>query len=154
MNDSTVTQSQGAAAYRQSICTCNSSAIELGKEYPIETGNMVGPTYQGFKELIDLDPNAEWADTAEGGKGAVIDFDPKWGTWINSPRVIKIALYEPGQITNPGMQTIHFNNFGLFFLGDQKNPQAPVNGHFITYVSGNDEGPTAGPLVKILRLVE
>jgi Flp pilus assembly protein TadG len=151
---SVVYQDQGAAAYRQNICTCNKSSVELGKEYPIETGNMVGPTFQGFKELIATDPNAKWSDTAYGGKGGVISYDPKYGSWMNSPRVVKVALYEPGQITKPGMTTLHFNDFGLFFVGDQQNAQKPINGRFIMYVSGDDTGPTTGPLVKILRLVE
>jgi putative Flp pilus-assembly TadE/G-like protein len=151
---SVVYQDQGAAAYRQNICQCNGSSVKLGEEYPIETGNMVGPTFQGFKELIAQDKDARWDDNADGGKGAVVDYDPKYGEWMNSPRVVKVALYEPGQITKPGMQTIHFNNFGLFFVEDQQGPKKPIAGRFITYVSGEDEGPTTGPLVKILRLVE
>ena len=144
----------GAAAYRRNVCSCNGSKVELGKDYPIKTGDMSGPTVQGFKNLISLDPNAKWSDTAYGGKGGVINFDPKFGSWENSPRVVKVALYEPGQIDKPGKTSIHFNNFGLFFIGDAKNKKDPVNGRFIMYVSGNSTGPTEGPLVKILRLVE
>jgi Flp pilus assembly protein TadG len=144
----------GAAAYRRNVCSCNGSSVELGKDYPIKTGDMSGPTFQGFKNLVSLDPNATWSDTAYGGKGGVINFDPKFGSWINSPRVVKVALYEPGQIDKPGKTTIHFNNFGLFFIGDAKNKKSPINGRFIMYVSGNSTGPVAGPLVKILRLVE
>ncbi|MGH7536215.1 MAG: pilus assembly protein TadG-related protein, partial [Gemmatimonadales bacterium] len=147
-------EDKGAAVYRRNICSCNSSSVQLGVPYDIETGNMVGPTFQGFKELIDEDPAAQWADTADGGKGAVINSDPKYGAWMNSPRVVKIALYEPGQIDKPGMQTLIFNNFGLFFVGKQKNKQSPIDGRFIMYVSGNDQGPVEGPLVRILQLVE
>lgn len=140
----------GAAAYRNNLCSCNNSAVTLGKPYPIETGNMVGPTFQGVGELIKDDPNAYWDPSTQTVKGSTFN-----GGWMNSPRVVKLALFAPGQITKSGMTTIKFNNFALMFIESQQNNKAPVTGRFLYYVSGSgDPGPQTGSLVKTLKLVK
>jgi Putative Flp pilus-assembly TadE/G-like len=143
-------QSSGAATYRRNICACNNSSVTLGTDYEIETGNMVGPTWQGVGDLINEDPNAVWDDATKSVKGS------SYGDgWLNSPRIIKIALFAPGQITKSGMQTIQFNNFGLMFIEAQKSNKDPVTGRFLYYVSGSgDPGSTTGSLVKVLQLVK
>lgn len=138
----------GAAEYRQSICTCNNSSVSLDTDYPIKTGNMVGPTWQGTKELIDQDPGAYWdsgTNTVAGSSYA--------GGWMQSPRVVKIALFDPSQITKSGMQTIKFNNFALMFIEAQNSNKDPITGRFLYYASGSGGGPNTGSLVKVLQLV-
>jgi putative Flp pilus-assembly TadE/G-like protein len=140
----------GAAVYRTNICSCNNSPVSLNTPYPIETGNMVGPTWQGTSDLINEDPHAYWDEATQSVKGSTFG-----NGWLASPRIIKIALFEPGQLLKPGMQTIEFNNFGLMFIEAQQNLKAPVTGRFLYYVSGNgDPGPTTGSLVKTLKLVK
>jgi hypothetical protein len=73
---------------------------------------------------------------------------------MDSPRVIKIALFDISQITGPGMQSIKFNNFALMFLENQRNPRDPIEGRFLFWAKGSDSGPTTGSLVLYLRLVE
>lgn len=140
----------GAAAYRRNICSCNHSSISLDTDYELKTGNMVGPTWQGVNELIDQDRGAYWdpaTNTVEGSE---------WGSdWFQSPRVIKIALFDPSQITGPGSQTIKFNNFAVMFLDEQRNSQDPVTGRFLYYASGSGTtGGQTGSLVKALQLVQ
>jgi putative Flp pilus-assembly TadE/G-like protein len=143
-------QSSGAATYRRNICTCNTSPISLNQPYEIETGNMVGPTFQGTGELIDQDPNAAWDDVSKTVVGSSLG-----SGWMNSPRVVRIALFAPGQITKSGMQTIEFNNFALMFIEAQNSNKDPVMGRFLYYVSGNDApGGTTGSLIKTLKLVK
>lgn len=145
-------QDAGGAVYRQNICSCNNSSIELGAEYEIEPGNMIGPTAQGVDELIDQDPNAVW-DPGLGLNGGIAN--SAFGDGLSSPRVIKLAIFDPQEIDGPGMQTISFNNFALMFIEDQQNPQDPVVGRFLYYVSGEGSpGPLTGSLVRYLRLVE
>ena len=140
----------GASAYRNNLCSCNNSTVTLGKPYPIETGNMVGPTFQGVGELIKDDPNAYWDPSTQSVKGSTFG-----GGWMSSPRVVKLALFAPGQITKSGMTTIKFNNFALMFIESQQNNKAPVTGRFLYYVSGSgDPGPQTGSLVKTLKLVK
>jgi hypothetical protein len=147
-------QDSGGAAYRQNICECNDSPVELGVEYEIEPGNMIGPTSQGIDELIDEDPDAVWDPSLDGGRGGIANSNAG-GDGMASPRVVKVAIFDPSEIDGSGMQTIRFNNFALLFLEDQPSQQDPVVGRFLYYVSGEESaGPTTGSLVRYLRLVE
>lgn len=145
-------QPSGGATYRRNICSCNANSISLGTPYDLEPGNMIGPTFQGVDELIAKDPEAVWDQSLNGGTGGVDS--PIYGTGLASPRVVKVALFDPTQVTGPGMQSIVFNNFALMFLEGQQNPQAPVMGRFMYYVSGEGSNTTTGSLVLVLRLVE
>ena len=139
----------GAAAYRRNICSCNRSAISLDTEYELKTGNMVGPTWQGVNELIQQDPGANWDPVTNTVTGSA------WGSdWFQSPRIIKVGLFDPTQITGPGNQTIKFNNFAVMFLDAQARSQDPVTGRFLYYASGSGGGTQTGSLVKALQLVQ
>lgn len=153
----------GAADYRDNIRYCNEDIIHLSDgdpttdhdQYPIETGNMVGPTFQGVRDLIAEDPNAIW-DPSGGpdGDGAVVNSE--YGdSWVDSPRVIKVAIMDPNQLVGSGMQDIEFNNFALLFLEEQAGMQDDVTARFLYFVggSGGSVGQTTGPLVKIIRLI-
>jgi hypothetical protein len=146
--------SQGGAVYRQNLCSCNRSEINLGEPYDVEPGNMIGPTAQGVGELIDEDPDVFWSDALNGPAryedGALADVG------LGTQRVIKVGLIDPYQIVGSGMQSITFNNFALLFLEEQANPQAPVTARFMYYASGSgdDAGPVEGSLVRFLRLIE
>jgi hypothetical protein len=138
---------RGAANYRRNICSCNRSVINLDTEYLIEPGNMVGPTFQGVSELIALDPDAYWDERS----GEVVS---EYG--MNSPRVVTVSLFDPGEITGPGRQYIRFNNFARVFVEEQASRRDPVTGRFLYYVSGlgsDASGETTGSLVRVLQLI-
>jgi Putative Flp pilus-assembly TadE/G-like len=147
--DSNGNPQTGASAYKNNIEQCNTNAVQLGVPYPIETGNMVGPTYQGISDLISQDPNATWDNTTK----TVVN--SSYGSnWMNSPRVVKMAMAAPGQMTDPGKGTVVFNNFALFFIEGMASNHDPVVGRFLYYATGDAGGPTQGSLVKTLRLVQ
>jgi Tfp pilus assembly protein PilX len=138
----------GAARYRQNICSCNKSIIDLDTEYLIEPGNMVGPTYQGVQALIAQDPDAYWDEQS-------LSVVSQHG--MDSPRVVTVALFDPGEITSPGRQYIRFNNFARIFIEEQASRQDPVTGRFLYFVPGvglqGREGQTTGSLVRVLQLI-
>ncbi|MEX2471534.1 MAG: pilus assembly protein TadG-related protein [Gemmatimonadota bacterium] len=140
---------RGAAAYRRNICSCNRSVIDLDSEYLIEPGNMVGPTHQGVNTLIAQDPDAYWDDRT----GTVVS---EYG--MDSPRVVTVGLFNPGEITRPGRQYIRFNNFARVFIEEQESRQDPVTGRFLYYVRGaglaGRAGETTGSLVRVLQLIK
>jgi hypothetical protein len=144
------TQDAGAATYRNNVCTCNTSPVELNTPYEIQTGNMVGPTWQGVGDLIGQDPGAYWDQSSGTVRGS------SYGSaWMSSPRVVKIALFAPTELDGSGMQTIRFNNFALMFIEEQQQMRDPVTGRFLYYVSGEGSpGETTGSLVKTLKLVK
>jgi Tfp pilus assembly protein PilX len=138
---------RGAARYRENICSCNNSVIDLDTEYMIEPGNMVGPTHQGIQRLIAEDPDAYWDEQ----RSTVVS---RYG--MDSPRVVTVALFHPGEITNPGRQYIRFNNFARVFIEEQASQRDPVTGRFLYYVAGvgpGREGQTTGSLVRALQLI-
>ncbi len=139
---------RGAAAYRRNICSCNRSTIDLDTEYLVEPGNMVGPTFQGVRQLIALDPGAYWDE----GSSAVVS---QYG--MDSPRVVTVGLFDPGEISSPGRQYLKFNNFARIFIEEQADPRDPVTGRFLYYVRGvgseGREGRTMGSLVRVMQLI-
>jgi len=138
---------QGAARYRQNICSCNSSIIDLDTEYLIEPGNMVGPTYQGVQALIARDPDAYWD---EQSNTVVSELG------MDSPRVVTVGLFDPGEVRRPGRQYIRFNNFARIFVEEQESRSDPVTGRFLYYVPGvgtGESGQTTGSLVRVLQLI-
>jgi len=153
-------QSQGAAVYRQNICSCNESPIELFTDYQVQTGNMVGPTFQGVDDLVAQDPTARWNESLDGGRGGIERLNPETNQFepvgLGSPRVIKLALMDPGEIDGSGMQNIQFNNFAMMFLEGQDNNQSAVMARFLFFASGQESGVgnATGSLVKLIRLVE
>lgn len=77
------------------------------------------------------------------------------GDWRDSPRVIKVALFDPNQLASlaGAGAPVSFNNFGLFLLEGASS--TGITGRFLYYVNGtNDEAVTGGSLVKHVRLVE
>jgi hypothetical protein len=153
-------QESGGAVYRKNLCECNTSPVQLFTDYDVEPGNMVGPTQQGIGELISEDPDVYWEQSANGGQGAPArpTDDGGYIEVTDSPRIIKVAMMDPGEIDGGGMQSIQFNNFALVFLEEQESGQgAPVNVRFMYYAGGSGEGttgPSQGSLVRYLRLVE
>jgi hypothetical protein len=155
----------GAADYRNNISTCNNATIYLSdddgdpadwNQYPLELGNMVGPTFQGVRDLIAEDPGARWDESTQSVVGSA------WGEttgnnqpWLASPRVMVVGLINPDQIVGSGAADIHFNNFAMLFLEEQQGMQDAVTARFLYYVNGaGDTGTATGSLVKTLRLVE
>jgi hypothetical protein len=138
----------GAAPYSQNICSCNNSLVLLGVDYPIQTGNMVGPSHFGIEDLIDLDPDAEW----DPFTNQVVNSNAS--NWMDSPRVIKIALWDPIEVQKSGKTSIKFTNIALMFVEEQKNMHDPITARFITYASGSATTGPGGPLIKTLRLIE
>ena len=138
---------RGAARYRENICSCNNSVIDLDTEYLIEPGNMVGPTHQGVQALIAQDPDAYWDEQSN----TVVS---QYG--MDSPRVVTVGLFDPGEITKPGRQYIRFNNFARVFIEEQADRRDPVTGRFLYYVAGvgpGNAGQTTGSLVRALQLI-
>jgi hypothetical protein len=108
---------------------------------------MVGPTHQGVQALIAQDPTAYWDDRTN-------TLVSRYG--MDSPRVVTVALFDPGEITRPGRQYIRFNNFARLFIEEQASPQDPVTGRFLFYVPGigtGRAGSTTGSLVRVLQLI-
>jgi len=149
--------SSGASDYKDNITGCNPAVAQVGVPYPIEPGNMVGPTREAVSQVIASDAGAMW----DPATSTVVNsaHSPNWQA---SPRVIIAGLFDPNLIAGiqGASQPIVFNDFALFFLEGfdpmwtGPAPQAPVLARFLGFAQGTDSGPGGGTLLRILRLVE
>ena len=81
---------------------------------------MNGPTKDGVQELIDKDPSAFW-DT---GCGCV-----KSPLGASSPRLIRIAFFDPRFPVNSGRKFVTVINVGGFFI-EGVQPNGDVFGRY------------------------
>jgi hypothetical protein len=162
----------GASVYEANICNCNTNDIVLatgepGDEdvigYDTENGNMVGPTFSAVSDLLSADPGAYWDDDYNNVLGC--NDCPALGTegynpyedksWLQSPRVIKVALFDPAEATKSGLINIKFNNIAMVFLERQDTRHDPVEARFLYFAAGSGAGDEyVGSTVLYLRLVE
>src|SRR6476660_3089362 len=142
--------STGASDYRDNIAGCNSAHLTFGDQMTPEPGNMVGPTAQGMRDRIGLDPNAHWdvgCNCVQGSNSRI------------SPRIVIIPTYDPA-IMAAGPQhgrniDLHIVSFIGFFLEDMQGNDVvgrvtPVNG-----IIDGDLGPAPnGAFPAVIRLVQ
>ena len=127
----------------------------IGDSVPYDNGSRTGPVRQGIDYLVQQDPNAIWDQATRQVVGS------DWDNWTESPRVVIVGLIDPIYWTatssnnkpDPGST---FTNFARIFLlpNDPTGPPDNVHALFIGPAPGGTGGPTGGPLVKILQLIE
>jgi Flp pilus assembly protein TadG len=133
----------GGDRYRDNITTCNPSPVSVGDTLYTENGNMIGPTLQGVQDLILQDQYAYW-DTTSGQVGG-----SSYGA-AGSPRIIRVAFFDPGDPPVSGKTTIVVTNIASLFLEG-------INGNVVTarimLASGQTPGGNPGGL-QFVRLVQ
>lgn len=148
----------GATDFRANVSTCVDPSIlfYVGIDVETEPGNMSGPTMQGFSDLIDQDPTARWNSTLKcvvsDGHQATID----GSKCRHSPRIRPVPLFDPSEAPDPGAKPFRFTNFAGIFVEEIQGKT--VYGRWLGYTgfrpASPDEDTTAGPLFKVLRLIE
>jgi hypothetical protein len=149
----------------------------IGGEYYIQDPPTALPDgWHEINSIMNGDPNAFWQEDSIGGYPSSTNFpwtdgggNPALGTWMDSPRVVKVPIYDPtgtveGGIYSPdkkgGRVTFKPMGFVGFFIEDiQYFPpnNGTMVGRFVTVGGwgggGSDSGPTGTPVLNI-RLVE
>jgi Flp pilus assembly protein TadG len=145
----------GAAGYRNEIRGESTFPVSRGDSLSLETGDMVGPTIQGTKDVITADPNSQWNTAASLPESDLYHVND--GSWMNSSRVIRIPVYDPAIALANGKTTMEVDGFAGFWIEGISN-QGTIIGRFLPNrafgQAGPVVGPTAGPILRILRLVE
>lgn len=126
----------GADCYRTFISECEPYMVQVGDTMEFEMGNMVGPTRQGWNNLVALDPNAYF----DASTGTV-----KGSAYPTSPRLIKVAMYDPtvGVITGGAGGASKYTQVSkiayLFIEGPPGvGNTVPVTARFMRYTSTGD----------------
>ena len=146
------------AHYRTNVAGCVDPKISysVGQQVETEPGNMSGPTMQGFKELIDQDPDAVWND----GMDCIVDngqqFSREASDCRSSPRVRPIPMFDPTEEIDAGTKPFTFTNFAGVFVEDIQGQDIVARWIGYTGVDPTTYGSdgNAGPLFKVLRLVK
>ena len=147
----------GGSDYRTNVSGCVDPSILFYAGITVETepGNMVGPTLQGFKDLIDKDLTARWNTTMKCVVSAGHEASADRAACRHSDRIRPVPLFDPREAPDPGNKPFEFTNFaGIFVEGIEGQH---VIGRWLGYTGVNPADPgevTAGPLFKVLRLIE
>jgi hypothetical protein len=148
----------GADDYRTNVNSCVDPSIffYVGIEVETEPGNMAGPTMQGFGDLVDQDPTARWnsnlncvvSDGYQGSNDA--------SKCRSSPRIRPVPLFNPTEEPDLGSKPFEFTNFAGIFVESIQGKT--VYGRWLGYTgikpASPDDDVTAGPLFKVIRLIE
>lgn len=143
----------GANTFRctigQCLNECGVSNIKCGDSWPVETGNMVGPTNQGVDELIGNPPD-QWISLYQyrDSGGNISD---------TSKSLVSAPVWDNcSQTINPGTagQKITINGFMLIFVDGMKG--STLNAHLVSETGCNTVGgvPGSGPFTIPVRLVQ
>lgn len=146
------TPSGGSKQYGNNIVNGCEEEIWIDQWYPVEPGNMAGPTEKKVDERIGGDTcSFEDVVIEEDGKYSVIDGD--------CPRIVFVPLIEAWP-ENPS-DDVKVVKFAVFFIEDIEleghgaKAEATVTGKFADYIiavsSGEITGYTGG--IKVIRLV-
>jgi Flp pilus assembly protein TadG len=148
----------GASDYRTNVSSCVDPTIlyYVGMQVDTEPGNMSGPTMQGFKDLIDQDPTATWNANMKCVVSDGYQSSLDASKCRSSPRIRPVPLFNPTEEPDPGSKPFEFTNFAGIFVSEVRGKS--VYGRWLGYTgvkpSSPDEETTAGPLFKVLRLVD
>jgi len=150
-DDEPVTESELVQAFQD----CGDETVNLDDEFevyrPRDWTSARNTIRQILRNRISADGSTRWNQSTQSMQSSLPD-------WRSSPRVIKVALYNPEQMEDwgSGNEEANFNNVALFFLESVDNSNN-ITGRFLYYVTGNgtgDDDEDGGSLVKHVRLVE
>jgi len=132
-----------------SMCPDKTQVYRLNDLIPTEASPMIGPTIQGFQDLINLDPGALWDPVQH----CVVD--RLGGPCRGSPRIRPISLFDPTDAPNPGPKPARLTNFaGVFVQRVDGNVISLIFAGYAGVSPAGVGGRTTPTLFKVVRLVE
>ena len=96
----------GGIAFYEAIVTCSGYPHAIGDTFSWASGNLGGPFGSAITDLLSQDPDATWDQTANGGRGGVVN-----SAFQQSPRILALPVFAPdtyaaGSATSPPMVKI------------------------------------------------
>ena len=146
-----------ASCMSDPACGANQSIVQCGNQYPVKTGNMVGPTKQGLDNLICA-PSGNCSTNPPDIWGGIGDYLPPGGGPASSTsRSLQVAPVwdNCAQVIDPGTNGQQAKVIGfveIFVDGMQGNN---VVGHVVNPLGCSGNGSTGtGPFATPIRLVQ
>lgn len=128
------TPDSGGAAYRDNIRTCNPAQVGPSDRLQPITGGFVGPTNQGMRELIALDPDAYWDTSTQSVQNSAFPV---------SPRIVIVPVFDPRVPVTGGGAEIRVTKLVAFFM-EQMTGAAEVRGKFLQAPAPEPAGQACG----------
>lgn len=152
---------QGGDDYRANIESCtNQTDITYftGQSVDTEPGSMNGPTTQGFQTIIQSDPNVQWDATDNCAKrydlsGATTEclVGGTQPTATTTPRIRPVAMFDPTQPVDPGVEPLVFSNFAALFI--ESVTASAVTARFQGYSGVGAVTEGSGTLSKVIKII-
>jgi hypothetical protein len=151
----------GGAEYRSRFTGCMNGSYGISDSVYTEPGAMIGPTDQGFEDMIALEPDQFWNNS--GGDGGCVWDTSVGGCVSSSPRIKPVPLFDPTMPPDAGRKNFTISNIGYIFVEGQttlpKSGKVYVGrwlGGTLNPGNGGDTspGPTEQPLPRALRLID
>lgn len=140
----------GASQYSDNIINGAKDPIFVGDILVVEPGNMIGPTMQGIRSLIDMDPTAYWqSDNLYESNNGYVAGSAYEG--FSSPRIVKICFYDPNYPPDSGRNTVQVIRLGAFFLEGYSGRN--VIGRFMEITSPGFWGGSPS-FIKSVKLIQ
>jgi hypothetical protein len=111
----------GGDQYRDNIAACNAAQVWPGDWLQMESGNMVGPTNQGMRDLIAQDPGAYWDDVTQSVQNSKFQI---------SPRIVLVPIHDPRIPIKSGNSNVQVTKIVAFFM-EQMEGSGDVRGRFL-----------------------
>lgn len=149
----------GGANFRYNIANCAQVMWAIGDSIPIEPGNMIGPTAQGTRDLIALDPGARWVGGDRPIAGSCVETGGCPGYTV-SPRIVAVPVYDVNQYVLEGATsgrhtTVLVRNILGFFISGLDGTD--VIGYLVTgpgiYEPGGPTVPAGSAFLRTVQLV-
>lgn len=156
----------GATTYRcawseclnDAACKTDISLVRCGNKYPVETGNMNGPTQQGVEDLIGSPPDT-WVEIGK------YNYQGNASMPVSTSRALSIApVWDNCDPTNPIVPGTHGQNvqvvgFVEMFVDGYDAGNDAVMAHLVNHiecgaVGAGPTGENTGPMARPVRLVQ
>ena len=126
----------GGDEYRDAISGCTSGIRKIGDILEVENGNMVGPTDQGVKDLIDQDPDAEWDPLEKKVIKSCVGPPYTCSTlgYQSSPRIVAVPVIN----TAMAYDEVHKDDGGGTGAGNMTVKVVAILGFFVQGMDGKD----------------
>src|SRR5690606_38020410 len=117
---------------KANICRCNNGEVRVGSQVNTVSANKPA-LMESLRDLIQADPGSRWDPTAK----QVIDGSGNPVT--ESPRIIKVVLYDPRTATGGALDVV---NIGMMFVERLEGPNnnEAFAGRFMVFTAGTGEG--------------
>jgi len=141
----------GAAALREQILRCPQPKTTWGVgDWVTDKNGNVQSLQKAFNELIALDPGAQWDQSCKCVTNSAFPV---------SPRLRAVPMFDPGSYVKQGPDSnFQIADFmGVFIVPGPPGPQGQQSTYArVASIQGlvGGGGPTAGPLVKAVQIVE